>query len=100
MSDKEKFEARLKRSAGLPSASGEYGQLDPVDQLEPCPKCNGEVVGAKVMETYLMPLKYDILFDIKTSRMEARVCTNCGYTEFYAKDPLKLVVKRPDTKLE
>ena len=94
MDGKDKFERRLKRSAGLPS--GEYGQLEPVDQLEPCPKCEGEVIEANV-HILLAPVKFGL--NSKTSGVEALVCTNCGYTEFYAKKPLNLVVKRPDKQL-
>lgn len=68
----------------------------------PCPECGGERVEAE-LEVYRSfrlrrpGLKYYFGNNPNVvSEIRVFVCTYCGYTAFFAQDPLNLVVKRPD----
>jgi predicted nucleic-acid-binding Zn-ribbon protein len=63
----------------------------PVEATYPCPKCGGTEVGASVHthgSFYLQ--RYFGFLDWRSSDVGAWVCTDCGYTEFYAIDPANL----------
>jgi hypothetical protein len=109
MNKKDKFGARLKRAAGLEISDYELELLnsvedtelepiEPVKQVEPCPKCYGERVEALLAEAYVRPIEF--IHGATRSSVKVLTCTNCGYIELYAANPLNLVGKRPDEELE
>lgn len=100
MSEDNKFREKLKEAAGLiPRQTPE--SLPKSESPRPCPKCNSETVRAEVGGTRLYPIDTtQRSFSTKSSSLRAIVCTFCGHTEFYALEPLNLVVKRPDRKIE
>ncbi len=74
------------------SADPEPGD-DPVGDPAafPCPKCGGSAVGARLLTQGGVRLqRYLGLFNWRNSKVSAWVCGTCGYTEFYADDPVHL----------
>jgi predicted nucleic-acid-binding Zn-ribbon protein len=64
--------------------------------LRPCPECGGARVHAYIASVpgslSVANVESGGIFP-KFSELRAVVCTNCGYTTFYAKQPEKLVPK-------
>jgi predicted nucleic-acid-binding Zn-ribbon protein len=57
----------------------------------PCPKCGGTQVGVSVhTQGSFYLLRYFGFLRWRSSDVGAWVCTDCGYTEFYAGDPANL----------
>ncbi len=57
----------------------------------PCPECGGERVQAGVSNhAFLVVNDPAKLFGQQASTLRAIVCTQCGYTRFYAVHPEKL----------
>lgn len=54
----------------------------------PCPECSGERVVAQTTD-YMSVYKADTLARSGSS-LKSLVCTNCGYTVFYAVEPARL----------
>jgi len=74
-------------------------------QPKPCPECGGERIEAEHegQLTRRVSLKPDIWhgqYKSKSSYVKALVCTACGYTVLYAKNPLDLIDKRPDRAIK
>jgi len=61
-------------------------------EIKRCPKCNGEMVEC-VFEKFPMVVRSlsPKLFENKTTDINPYVCTSCGYTEFYGKNPENLL---------
>jgi predicted nucleic-acid-binding Zn-ribbon protein len=58
-----------------------------------CAKCDGPLVVAAVHHhkgNVVLRPEPAPLFDLRFSRLIARTCTNCGFTEFYAEEPDQL----------
>jgi len=51
-----------------------------------CEKCGGNIDVAR-LRTSDGDVELAGVFSLHTSPLEARVCTQCGYTEFYAMRP-------------
>lgn len=64
-------------------------------RLAPCGKCGGQMIqadllagtGSLVVTKPRSPLSALSLGLLRGSTVTARVCTSCGYTEFYAANP-------------
>lgn len=63
-----------------------------LSDLKRCPKCNSEMAQC-VFESIPMNVKSvcQKLYVDKTTEIMPYVCIQCGYTEFYAKYPQKLI---------
>lgn len=61
-------------------------------ELKKCSKCNGEMVQCS-FESFPMNVKSisPKLYVNKTTEIIPYVCLNCGFTDFYAKDPNRLL---------
>jgi predicted nucleic-acid-binding Zn-ribbon protein len=66
------------------------GESDAEMQM-PCPKCGYPMVEAQVGEVVLSPAKRTLGNLLKATTCTARVCSECGFTEFYAKTPRDLL---------
>ncbi len=64
----------------------------PLPALTPCPECKSERIWADGMNMYLAQNKF--LTSTGQSQLKALVCTNCGYTAFYATSPQALIEKQ------
>ncbi len=63
----------------------------------PCVECGGERILADTLPNVVLT-QYDRGLFAKSSHTVALVCTYCGHTTFYAKDPLALIIKRSDNQ--
>ncbi len=69
----------------------------PRSSIQPCPKCAGKRTSAFLTSYGGVQLvqerhgSIDALFGKNRSDLDAIVCINCGYTEFYARKPKNLL---------
>lgn len=65
-----------------------------------CQKCGGNVEVAR-LRTSEHEIELTGAFSLQTSRTEARVCMDCGYTEVYAMQPRRVagVEEEPEEAL-
>lgn len=62
-----------------------------------CDKCGGDVELAR-LRTRGLEVEFVGVFSLEVTPIEARVCTECGYTELYAMRPGK--ISAPDVTPE
>lgn len=65
-------------------------------QYPPCPECGFERILVEGMTTYMGVKKVGMPATSGSSALWALMCTHCGHTTFYTKEPQKLVERRPD----
>lgn len=65
----------------------------------PCPKCGSVSVEVAVNSAYFSITQFQrdpgILGNKNRTIIRAFACTNCGYIEFYAKEPQKIIPQKP-----
>ncbi len=64
--------------------------------LEPCPKCGGKRVAVAIGAAYGLSViqpQHDPgwVGNKNATSLQASTCTKCGYVEFYAREPEKIV---------
>lgn len=69
----------------------EMANAETLPTPKPCPECGGDRIPADVWgNTALLVSDPTKLLGYQTVRLRAVVCTQCGYTRFYATQPEKL----------
>jgi predicted nucleic-acid-binding Zn-ribbon protein len=67
-------------------------RLEPLGDQPPCPKCRNMMIRAQAHGyVALYPINRSLGNLFSGTHCLALVCTECGYTEFYAKNPKSLL---------